>query len=253
MRLHEHEAATIFRRAGIQVPPFVVAQTAAEAVAALEQVELPVAVKAQVLVGGRGKGGGIAFAGSADEVREKAGALLGGRVKGLPVESVMIARKVPVAYELYAGVTLDPVTGGIAVFLGLEGGVDVEQVSVEQECFYGRTVAPPDEFRGHHARALVREAGFHGDLMVRIAEVLTTLFSVFRRTDALIAEINPLVVAPDEAVWAVDAALEVDDAALFRHPEFPADSLARIGHPLERAARKIGVSYVDLDGDIGII
>jgi succinyl-CoA synthetase beta subunit len=89
--------------------------------------------------------------------------------------------------------------------------------------------------------------------MVRIAEVLVALFRVFRRADALIAEINPLVVGPDGAIWAVDAVLEVDDAALFRHPELPGDSLARMDHPRERAAKKIGVSYVDLDGDIGII
>jgi succinyl-CoA synthetase beta subunit len=118
---------------------------------------------------------------------------------------------------------------------------------------FRRTVRPPDELRGHQARALAREAGFRGELMVRIADVLIALFRVFRRTDALIAEINPLVVTPDEALWAVDAVLEVDDSALFRHPELPADPVSRMEHPLERAARKIGVSYVDLDGDIGII
>ena len=89
--------------------------------------------------------------------------------------------------------------------------------------------------------------------MVKIADVLVSLFRVFHKTDALIAEINPLVVTADEALWAVDAVLDVDDAALFRHPELPSDSLARMEHPLERAAKKIGVSYVDLGGDIGII
>ncbi|HSC70523.1 MAG TPA: succinyl-CoA synthetase subunit beta, partial [Candidatus Methylomirabilis sp.] len=89
--------------------------------------------------------------------------------------------------------------------------------------------------------------------MVRIADTLAALYRVFRRMDALIAEINPLVVTEDEQVWAVDAVLEVDDSALFRHPELPKDTLERIEHPLERAARKIGVSYVDLDGDIAII
>jgi succinyl-CoA synthetase beta subunit len=253
MRLHEHEAATIFRRAGIPVPPFAMARTATEAVATLGQVEPPVVIKAQVLVGGRGKVGGISRAESVDEVREKAQTLLGGRVRGLPVESVMIAREVPVARELYAGVTIDPVAGGIAVLLGLEGGTDVEQAAGAKGRLYRRTVAPPQEFMAYHARALVKEAGFHGGLMVRIADVLKALFGVFRQTEALIAEINPLVLTPDRALWAVDAVLEVDNHALFRHPELPADLVARMDHPLERMARTIGVSYVDLDGDIGII
>lgn len=254
MRLHEHEAARIFQQAGVPVPPFVVARTPEEAVAALDRVELPVVLKAQVLVGSRGKHGGILPAETADEVRQKAGALLGSSVRGLRVEAVLVARKVPMTRELYAGATIDPTAGAITVLLGVSGGIEVEAAAREMpEALFRRTVRPPDELRGHQARALAREAGFRGDLMVRIADVLVSLFRVFRRTDALIAEINPLVVTPDEALWAVDAVLEVDDSALFRHPELPADPLSRMEHPLERAARKIGVSYVDLDGDIGII
>jgi len=254
MRLHEHEAARLFQQAGIPVPPFVVARTADEAVAALERVQPPVVIKAQVLVGSRGKHGGIAVAETPDEVRQKATSLLGSSVRGFPVESVMVARKVSITRELYAGATIDAAAGAITVLLGVAGGIEVEAAAKGRpEALFRRTVVPPDELRGHQARALAREAGFHGDLMVRIADVLVSLFRVFRKTDALIAEINPLVVTQDEALWAVDAVLEVDDAALFRHSELPADPLARMEHPLERAAKKIGVSYVDLDGDIGII
>jgi succinyl-CoA synthetase beta subunit len=254
MRLHEHEAARLFQQAGIPVPPFAVARTADEAMAALPKVEPPVMIKAQVLVGSRGKHGGIAVAETSDEVREKAGALLGSSVRGLAVESVMVTRKVPIARELYVGATIDPAAGAVTVLLGVAGGIEVEAVAKERpEALFRRTVVPPDDLRGHQARALAREAGFRGDLMVRIADVLVSLFRVFRKTDALIAEINPLVVTADEMLWAVDAVLDVDDAALFRHPELPTDTLARMEHPLERAAKKIGVSYVDLDGDIGII
>jgi succinyl-CoA synthetase beta subunit len=254
MRLHEHEAARIFQQAGVPFPPFVVAHTPEEAVTALERVELPVVIKAQVLVGSRGKHGGICTAETSDEVRKQAGVLLGSSVRGLPVESVMIARKVPIARELYAGVTIDPTAGVITVLLGVSGGTEVEAAARETPgALFRQTVRPPNDLRGHQARALARDAGFRGELMVRIADVPVSLFRVFRRTDALIVEINPLVVTPDEALWAVDAVLEVDDSALFRHPELPADPLARMDHPLERAARKIGVSYVDLDGDIGII
>lgn len=254
MRLHEHEAARIFQQAGVPVPPFVVARTPEEAVAGLERVEPPVVLKAQVLVGSRGKHGGILSAETAVEVRRKAGALLGSSVRGLRVEAVMVARKVPVSRELYAGATIDPTAGAITVLLGVSGGTEVEATAREVPgALFRRTVRPPDELRGHQARALAREAGFRGELMVRIADVLIALFRVFRRTDALIAEINPLVATPDEALWAVDAVLEVDDSALFRHPELPADPVSRMEHALERAARKIGVSYVDLDGDIGII
>ena len=254
MRLHEHEAARLFQQAGIPVPPFAVARTPDEAVAALERVQLPVIIKAQVLVGSRGKHGGIVVAETPDEVRKKAGALLGTMVRGLAVESVMVARKVPIVRELYAGAAIDPAAGAITILLGVAGGIEVEAVTKERpEALFRRTVTPPDELRGHQARALAHEAGFRGDLMVKIADVLVSLFRVFRRTDALIAEINPLVVTADEALWAVEAVLDVDDAALFRHPELPSDALARMEHPLERAAKKIGVSYVDLDGDIAII
>jgi succinyl-CoA synthetase beta subunit len=254
MRLHEFEAARFFQQAGVPVPPFAVVRSADEAVAALEQVGLPVVLKAQVLVGSRGKHGGILLASTRDEVREKTAALLARTVRGFAVETVMVARQVTIARELYVGVTVDAVAGAITVILGTAGGIDVETVAKEQpEALFRKTVVPPRELRGHEARALAGEAGFRGDLMVKIADVLVALYRVFRKTDALIAEVNPLVVTADEALWAVDAVLEVDDSALFRHPEMPKDTLARIDHSLERAAKQIGVSYVDLDGDIAII
>jgi len=254
MRLHEHEAASLFRQAGVPVAPFAVARTADEALAALEKVELPVVIKAQVLVGSRGKHGGILTAATADEVRTKTATLLGSAVRGFAVESVMVSKKVLIAQELYVGVTVDAVAGAITVILGTAGGIDVETVAKERpEALYRKTVVPPAELRGHEARLLAREAGFRGDLMVKIADVLIALYRVFRKSDAMIAEVNPLVVTPDENLWAVDAVLEVDDSALFRHPEMPKDTLARIDHPIERAAKQIGVSYVDLDGDIAII
>lgn len=254
MRLHEHEAARLFQQAGVPVPPFALARTADAAVAALKTVEPPVVIKAQVLVGSRGKHGGILVADTADEVREKTHALLSRSVRGFSVESVMVSRKVAIARELYVGVTVDAVAGAITVILGTAGGIDVETVAKERpEALFRKTVIPPAELRSHEARALARAAGFRGDLMVKIGDVLVALYRVFRKSDALIAEVNPLVVTPDESLWAVDAVLEVDDAALFRHPEMPKDALARIEHPLERAAKQIGVSYVDLDGDIAII
>ena len=254
MRLHEHEAARLFQQAGVPVPPFALARTPEEAVAALQKVVLPVVIKAQVLVGSRGKGGGIAFAETADQVRETVGALLGRSIRGLPVESVMVAKKVPIARELYVGVTVDPAAGAVTVMLASAGGIEVERTAKERpEALFRRTVVPPEELRGYQARALAREAGFRGDLMVKVADVLVALYRVFRRTDAMIAEVNPLAVTAEGEVWAVDAVLEADDSALFRHPELPTDTLARMEHPLERAAKKIGVSYVDLDGDIGLI
>ena len=254
MRLHEHEAASLFRQAGVPVAPFAVARTADEAVAALETVGLPVVIKAQVLVGSRGKHGGIVMADTAEEVRAKTAALLGSSVRGFRVESVMISKRVSIARELYVGVTVDAVAGAITVILGTAGGIDVETVAKERpEALFRKTVVPPAELRGYDARALAREAGFRGDLMVKIADVLVSLYRAFRKYDALIAEVNPLVVTTEETLCAVDAVLEVDDSALFRHPEMPTDILARIDHPIERAAKQIGVSYVDLDGDIAII
>lgn len=254
MRLHEHEAARLFQQAGVPVASFAVARTADEAVAALAKVELPVVIKAQVLVGSRGKHGGIVRADTEEEVRAKTATLLGSSVRGFRVESVMISKRVSIARELYAGVTVDAVAGAITVILGTAGGIDVETVAKERpEALFRKTVVPPAELRGYEARALAREAGFRGDLMVKIADVLVSLYRAFRKYDALIAEVNPLVVTTEETLCAVDAVLEVDDSALFRHPEMPKDTLARIEHPIERAAKQIGVSYVDLDGDIAII
>ena len=254
MRLHEHEAASLFRQAGVPVPAFAVVRTPEEAVAALAKVELPVVLKAQVLVGSRGKGGGILTAATPEEVRAKTAALLATQIRGFAVESVMVARKVNIAREIYAGVTIDPAAGAISVILGTAGGIDVETTAREHpEALFRRTIVPPQEFRGHQARGLAREAGFTGELMVKVADVLVALYRVFRSADGLIAEVNPVVVTSEGEVWAVDAVLEVDDAALFRHPEMPKDTLARIDHPIERAAKQIGVSYVDLGGDIAII
>jgi succinyl-CoA synthetase beta subunit len=254
MRLHEHEATRLFQQAGVPVASFAVARTADEAVAALTKVELPVVIKAQVLVGSRGKHGGIVMADTAEEMRAKTAALLGSSVRGFRVESVMISKRVSIARELYVGVTVDAVAGAITVILGTAGGIDVETVAKERpEALFRKTVVPPAELRGYEARALAREAGFRGDLMVKIADVLVSLYRAFRKYDALIAEVNPLVVTTEETLCAVDAVLEADDSALFRHPEMPKDILARIEHPIERAAKQIGVSYVDLDGDIAII
>jgi succinyl-CoA synthetase beta subunit len=254
MRLHEHEAASLFRQAGVPVPAFALASTADEAVAAAEKIGLPVVIKAQVLVGSRGKGGGIAFADTLDEVRQKTAGLLATTVRGLPVASVMVAKKVAIAQEVYAGVTIDPSVGGISVLLATAGGIEVERTAKERpEALFRRTVMPQTELRGHEARALAKEAGFSGELMVKLADVLVALYRVFRRMDGMIAEVNPVVVTPEGELWAVDAVLEVDDSALFRHPELPADTLSRIEDRLERAGKKIGVSYVELDGDIGII
>jgi succinyl-CoA synthetase beta subunit len=254
MRLHEHEAARLFQQAGVPVASFAVARSADEAVAALTKVDLPVVIKAQVLVGSRGKHGGIVMADTVEEVRAKTAALLGSSVRGFRVESVMISKRVSIARELYVGVTVDAVAGAITVILGTAGGIDVETVTKERpEALFRKTVVPPAELRGYDARALAREAGFRGDLMVKIADVLVSLYRAFRKYDALIAEVNPLAVTTEETLCAVDAVLEVDDSALFRHPEMPKDTLARIDHPIERAAKQIGVSYVDLDGDIAII
>jgi succinyl-CoA synthetase beta subunit len=175
-------------------------------------------------------------------------------VRGFTVGSVMVARKVPIAREVYAGVAIDPAAGAVTVILATAGGIEVERTAREHpEALFRRTVRPPAELRGYEARALAREAGFSGDVAVKIGDVLVALYRVFRRMDGMIAEVNPLVLTPTGDLAAVDAVLEVDDSALFRHPELPGDTLARIEDALERQGKQIGVSYVELDGDIGII
>ncbi|MDE3111411.1 MAG: ADP-forming succinate--CoA ligase subunit beta [Chloroflexota bacterium] len=254
MKLHEYQAKSVLARAGIPVPPGKLALTPDEAASAARELAAPVAVKAQVHVGGRGKAGGIKLARSPEEAHEAARSILGMDIKGLRVEKVYVERAAKVRSELYLGVTVDRDRRRPVVMLSTVGGMDIEQVASEQPEKIAR--GWPDPRLGllpFEARRLCFEAGVPPEQVNEVAGVAEKLYEVFRRTDAMLLEINPLFIQEDGSVVAGDAKLDVDDNALFRETELAKWKEVTADEQLEERARQLGFSYVQLDGDVGVI
>ena len=253
MKLHEYQAKALLDRAGIPIPPGKVAATPSEAEAAARGIA-PVAVKAQVHVGGRGKAGGIKLARTPEEARDAARAILGMDIKGLRVEKVYVERAAQVESELYLGITIDRDRRRPVVMLSTVGGVDIEEVAARSPEKIAR--GWPDPRLGllpFEARRLSFEAGVPKELAMPVAVIAETLYRVFTETDAMLLEINPLFVQPDGTLVAGDAKLDVDDNALYRRPELAAWKETTPDELVEERARELGFSYVQLDGDVGII
>ncbi|MBM3236934.1 succinate-CoA ligase subunit beta [Candidatus Poribacteria bacterium] len=254
MRLHEYEAKDIFADYDIPTPKGGLVKTSEEAVEKAKEIGLPVVIKSQVLVGGRGLAGGIKFAESAEDVQCEAEAILNTPIKGYQPDGILIEKKLDIATELYLGITIDGIAGCPVIMVSSEGGVAVEETaakspekiaSVHTNVFLG--------LQSYQTRKLTKGLGLSGEGLSQVADILLKLYKVFEDYDALIAEINPLVVANDGAIYAADAVLEIDDSALYKYPEFQKKALSRIPDDLEKEAKEIGVSYVGLDGDIGLI
>jgi succinyl-CoA synthetase beta subunit len=254
MRLHEYEALDIFEQNRIPVPRRIVAADVYEALHAAGEIGYPVILKAQVLVGGRGLSGGIKTVATQDELNEVAGALLASEIKGLPVRKILVCEKVEIAKELYVGVTIDSYSGKPVIIVCTEGGVLIEEtIKNAPEKVAAIHIEPSFGYYPYQSRGLLKLLGLKQQLISAWSDVIGRLYHVASGYEALIAEINPLVVLPNGGLLAVDAVLEVDDSALsrIRHP-LP-DRIDRIENVLERRGREIGVTYVDLDGDVGII
>jgi len=254
VKLHEYQAKQLLARAGIPIPEGRVATTPEEAEAAARAVGGRVAVKAQVHVGGRGKAGGIKLAGSANEAREAAGAILHMQIKGLRVRRVYVERAASVAKELYLGITLDRDRRRPVVMLSTVGGMDIEEVAASSPEKIAR--GWPDPLFGllpFQARALCFDAGVPAEQRSAVADALGRLYGVYARSDAMLVEINPLFIQTDGSILAGDAKLDVDDNALFRQPELREWKEVSPDEEVEERARALGFSYVQLDGDVGII
>lgn len=254
MRLHEYEALDIFEQNRIPVPRRGIATTMHEALHAAGEIGYPVMLKAQVLVGGRGLAGGIKTASSPDELKDVAEALLASDIKGLPVLKILVCEKVKIAKELYLGFTIDGYSGKPVIVASTEGGMLIEETpGTSPEKIASYHIDPSFAFYPYQARALLKRLGIDQQLITTWTDVIIQLYNVVMRYEALICEINPLVVLPNGGLIAVDAVLEVDDSAVSR-VRFPLpDRVERIENPLERRGREIGVTYVDLGGDIGLI
>jgi succinyl-CoA synthetase beta subunit len=254
VKLHEYQAKQILARAGIPIPDGRLATSPQEAEAAAKAINAPVAVKAQVHVGGRGKAGGIKVAKSPAEAKAAASAILGMDIKGLRVEKVYVERAADVASELYLGITLDRDRRRPVVMLSTVGGMDIEQVAAERpEAIARGWPSPLLGLLPFEARALVFAAGVGAGQREAVADIARRLYRVYGETDATLVEINPLFVQKDGSVLAGDAKLDIDDNALFRLPELAKLKEIAADEEAEEKARALGFSYVQLDGDVGII
>ncbi|WP_254544542.1 ADP-forming succinate--CoA ligase subunit beta [Halomarina pelagica] len=256
MKLHEYQAKGVFAEAGIPVPESELAETVDEVVDAAGRIGYPVAVKAQVQVGGRGKAGGIELVDDEAEAREAADAILGMDLKGLHVGSVLVEEAVDFTDELYVGVTMDRTVGRPVAMVSTRGGVNIEEVAEEDPDAIARVhVDPSFGMHPYQARNAVYDAGVDREVARDVASVLTTLYDLWDDKDATDIEVNPLMVTADDEVIAADAVMNVDDDALFRHPDLrEMEEEGDVdGDDLEAKADEYGFDYVRLDGDVGII
>jgi succinyl-CoA synthetase beta subunit len=253
--LYEHQGKELFRRFGIPVSEGRVARTPEEARAAAEAIGGPVVVKAQVLTGGRGKAGGIKLAESPDEAGARAGEILGLDIRGHVVGTLWIEKASEIAKEYYLSVTFDRGEKKPLFMLTTQGGVEIEEVAASSpEALARLHVDPLVGFQPFEARWLCFSAGVTdpGEQKQVIA-IVEKLYTAFVGCDAMLCEINPLIVTPDGEVRALDSKFTVDDNALFRNPEIADMRDLDALDPQERLAREKAVTYVKLDGDIGIL
>jgi len=257
MKLHEYMAKQIFAEYGVPTPKGVVISSIDEFEAKKVDITYPIAIKSQVLVGGRGKAGGIKFADNEATAKNIISELLGSELKGIPIRQLLLEKKADLAnaQELYVGFTINREARVVTCIMSSKGGVDIEQVARESPEDIAKLNIDPDlGMQQYHCRKLAKQIGLSGKSMLKVADVAVKLYRVFKALDAELAEVNPLILTPEGNVLAVDSKLNIDNNALFRHPEFSAERETTEEYTdLEKEAREAGLSYVDLEGDIGII
>ena len=255
MDLHEFQGKELFRRFGIPVSEGRLARSAEEARAAAEELGGTVVLKAQVLTGGRGKAGGIKLAENPADAEARAAEILGMDIRGHVVEKVWVERASDIAREYYLSIAFDRSAKRPLFMFTTQGGVDIEEVAASSpEALVRLHVDPLEGFHPWHARRLVYEAGVEDPAeQKQIVAIAGKLYEAFVGCEAMLCEINPLVVTTDGEVRALDSKFTVDDNALFRHPDLAEMRDVGAADPLEALAREKGVTYVKLDGDVGVL
>src|SRR6266540_1277585 len=255
MDLYEYQGKELFRRFGIPVSDGRLATTPAEARVAAEELGGQVVVKAQVLVGGRGKAGGIKLAENAADAEQKAKAILGMDIRGHVVRKVWIEKASEIAKEYYLSVTFDRGEKEPLFMLTTEGGVDIEEVAATKPDALARLhVNPLEGYQPYQGRRLIYQAGIEDPSeQKQMLAIVGKLYECFVSSDAMLCEVNPLIVTPAGEVRALDSKFTVDDNALHKHPHIAEMHDLEAYPPEERAAREKGVTYVKLDGDVGIL
>jgi succinyl-CoA synthetase beta subunit len=254
VKIHEYQAKDILARYGIPIQPGRVAHTPEEAEAIARELGGPVVIKAQVYVGGRGKAGGIQFGDTPEQARAAAARVLGMDIKGLKVEKVLVLSKLEIKEEYYLGIILDRKTQAPVVMVSTAGGIDIEEVAATTpEKIIRQPIDMHWGLRPFEARDILARAGFPHQVIARGGPILAALARAFIESDASLAEINPLALTADGQVLAADAKILLDDNGLFRQKEYASWAESEESNPLEFEAKKEGLTYVKLDGDVGII
>jgi succinyl-CoA synthetase beta subunit len=254
LKIHEADARGVFAKYGLPVPPSRLIARADEARNAAEELGCPVVVKAQVLVGGRGKAGGVKLASSPEEAAAKAGAILGMDIKGITVGKVLVARAVDIAKEYYAGMVVDRRSRKPLMMVSPAGGIDIEEVARTSPAKILKVVIDPVwGLLPFQVRQMTSFLTDDREIAKKLGSILSSLYRAFMGVDASLAEINPLVVTPSRDVWAIDAKINIDDSSLFRQQEVAALRDESSEDPGEVEAREAGLSFVKLSGSIGCI
>jgi succinyl-CoA synthetase beta subunit len=253
--LYEYQGKELFRRFGIPVSDGRLATTPEEARGAAEELGGQVVVKAQVLTGGRGKAGGVKLADGPDDAEQKARDILGLDINGHVVRKLWVERASDIEKEYYLSVTFDRGAKKPLFMFTTQGGVEIEQVAEESPDVLARLhIDPLEGYQPYQARRLIYGAGVQDpNEQKQIAAIVEKLYECFVESDAMLTEINPLIVTPEGEVKALDSKFTVDDSALFRHPDVAEMRDVEAADPLETFAREKGVTYVKLDGDVGIL
>src|ERR1700754_181735 len=254
MDLLEYQGKQLFARHGVPVPSGAPATTVEEAVAAADEIGYPCVIKAQVQIGGRGKAGGIKVANDRPEAEEHAKAILGMDIRGHTVHELWVEGASEIASEYYASVVFDRSAKAPLLMLSTKGGMDIEQVADEDpDAIASLHVDPLIGFQDFHGRRLAYEAGVDADVVRPVGAMLAKLYEVFTSEEATLVEVNPLIITPERDVKALDAKVTLDGNALYRHGENADLRDLSAEDPQEVMAKERGLTYVKLDGDVGIL
>ena len=259
MKIHEYQAKELLKKFNVPVPRGIVAHTPEEAFQAAKELAVqPVVVKAQIHAGGRGKGGGVKLAKTADEARELASKMLGMKLvthqtgpEGREVRVLLIEEGLPIDKEFYLGIVLDRASGRPVFMASAAGGMDIEEVAAKTpEQIFKETIDPAVGFRPFQARKLAFALGLPSELISQAAKFMQSLYAAYESMDASLVEINPFLLTKDKRLIALDAKINFDDNALFRHPDFKELRDLNEEEPLEIEASKFDLNYIKLDGNI---
>jgi succinyl-CoA synthetase beta subunit len=254
MDLLEYQGKQLFAKHGVPVPDGRPATTVPEAVEAAEELGYPVVIKAQVQIGGRGKAGGIKLAQNRSEAEENATAILGMDIRGFTVHELYVEKASEIDEEYYAAIVFDRAAKKPMAMLSKMGGMDVEEVAeTDPEAMRMLHVDPLLGIQDFQGRRLAFESGITEDVIRPVGAMLAKLYDVFVREDATLVEVNPLLITKSREVVALDAKVTVDDNALFRHPDVAELRDLSAEDPQERMAKERGLTYVKLDGNVGIL